>query len=240
MCRRAGVSGVIVKVGEGSTLLGFGLLSSLKNPLGVSDPDEGLIVSVLMLAGLVFSGFTSRAGASVFGGESEVRFQAFVGVIMENPLPKIPVVSSPEESLTELLVDFVGVIMENPLPKIPEVSSAAESRLELLVRLSELSTFLAFFGCFGASKSPSRSWLLLRIPGASSLMAVLLLSPAGLPENQDVLRRLGLVASGSPLASCGTAGTFGARLGCSKSRGISAAGDVSRSHYENHAIDCTL
>ena len=169
-------------------MLGFGLLSNLKNPLGVKDPDVGLGVSDLMLDGLVFPGVTSKAGASFFRGESDVRFQAFVGVIMENPLPKIPAVSSTEESLFELLVDFVGVIMENPLPKIPDVSSTPESLLELLVGLSELSAFLAFFGCFGASTSPSRSWLLLRIPGASSLMAVLLLSPAGLPENQDVLR----------------------------------------------------
>jgi len=173
--RRAGVSGVIVTIGEGSAkevdvsvLLGLGLLSSLKNPLGVSDPDEGLVESILMLDGLVFSGVTTRAGASFFRGESEVRFQAFEGEIMENPLPKIPDISSSTESLLELLVGLLG-------------SAAA----------------LAFFGCFGTSTRPSRSWLLLRTPGASSFMVVLPLSAVGGPENQDVFRRFGLAASGS-------------------------------------------
>jgi len=166
--RRAGVSRVIVNVGDGrsvmgldaSTLLGFGLLRSLKNPFGVSDPDEGLNDSVLMLDGLVFSGVTNRAGASFLRGESEVRLRAFVGVIMENPLPKMLDVSFTTESLLELL----------------------------LAGLLGVSASLAFFGSLGTSTSPSRSWLLLRIPGASSFMADLLLSAAGLPENQDVLR----------------------------------------------------
>jgi len=173
--RRAGVSGVIVTVGEGSAkevdgsvLLGLGLLSSLKNPLGVSDPDEGLVESILMLVGLVFSGVTTRPGASFFRGESEVRFQAFVGEIMEKPLPKISDTSSSTESLLELLVGLLG--------------SAA---------------FLAFFGCFGTSTMPSRSWRLLRTPGASSFMVVLPLSAVEDPENQDVFRRFGLATSAS-------------------------------------------
>jgi hypothetical protein len=167
----------------------------LKNPLGVNDPDEALTVSILMLDGLVFSGVTDRAGASFFRGESDVLFQAFVGVIMEKPLPNIPDFSCTTESLLELL----------------------------LAGLMGISAFLAFAGCTGASTSPSRSWLLSKIPSASSFMVVLPLSAEGLAENMDITRRVGLVVLWFPPSSCGEAGTLGgtgARLGCSKSEGI--------------------